>query len=247
MKQGKRSVDLVVFDMAGTTVLDGTAVHDSLAGALKDVGECVVDYDAVNVVMGLQKPVAIRTLLQDQGISPTESLVEKIHDEFVSRMLQFYGHNPEVQEVKGVSTLFESLKANGIRVGIDTGFSREIAQVIIDRFRWEKNGLIDVSVTSDEVSAGRPAPYMIFRSMEKTGVQTVSRVAKIGDTPSDLYEGTNAGCGIVAGVTQGSHTADQMRSHPHTHLIGTVRDLPGILGIGSLPGKFAETGEPVAV
>jgi phosphonatase-like hydrolase len=229
MKPVQRSIDLVVFDMAGTTVLDGSAVHDSLAGALKDVGQCVVDYDAVNVVMGLQKPVAIRSLLQERGITPVESLVEQIHDEFVARMLRFYSHNPEVQEVKGASAMFESLKASGIRVGIDTGFNREIAQVIIDRFKWEKNGLIDVSVTSDEVSAGRPAPYMIFRSMEKTGVQTVRRVAKIGDTPSDLYEGTNAGCGLVIGVTEGSHTAEQLRPHPHTHLIGTIRELTTLL------------------
>jgi phosphoglycolate phosphatase-like HAD superfamily hydrolase len=65
--------------------------------------------------------------------------------------------------------------------------------------------------------------------MELTGVEDVKAVAKVGDTPSDLQEGASAGCGMNVGVTQGTHTRDQLKDHPHTHLIGTIRELPAIL------------------
>jgi hypothetical protein len=36
---------------------------------------------------------------------------------------------------------------------------------------------------------------------------------------------------MVLGVTSGSHTADQLRPHPHTALIDSIRDLPDVLGM----------------
>ena len=50
---------------------------------------------------------------------------------------------------------------------------------------------------------GRPYPYMMFRNMEAPGVTDARRVAKAGDTVSDIREGKNAGC-ISIGVIEGS-------------------------------------------
>jgi phosphonatase-like hydrolase len=221
-----RACDLIVFDMAGTTVYDGDAVHDSIREAMACVAHCTVTRDEVNTVMGLQKPTAIRVLLRQALASePTDDLVNCTYEDFEKRMIGYYTTSPAVREVAAVSDLFRTLKGMGIKTAVDTGFSRSIAQVILDRLGWEKQKLIDASVTVDEVSMGRPAPFMIHRCMEKTGVTNVSRVVKVGDTPSDLYEGTNAGCGLVIGVTTGSHTAEELRIHPHTHLIPDVSDL----------------------
>jgi phosphoglycolate phosphatase-like HAD superfamily hydrolase len=56
-------------------------------------------------------------------------------------------------------------------------------------------------------------------------------VAKVGDTPADLEEGHHAGCGLVIGVAQGTHTREQLAAFAHTHLIGSVAELPAILGL----------------
>ena len=45
---------------------------------------------------------------------------------------------------------------------------------------------------------GRPHPDMIHHLMRVLKVEDATRVAKIGDTPSDLHEGTAAGCGFHA-------------------------------------------------
>ena len=67
----------------------------------------------------------------------------------------------------------------------------------------------------------------------KLGVTDPRRIAKVGDTPADLLEGKNAGCGMIVGVTEGTHTREQLQSFPHTHLIGSVAELPALLGLGS--------------
>jgi len=113
------------------------------------------------------------------------------------------------------------------RHGADAYFGEPVSQ--LERLGWRHAGLLDATVASDEVPQGRPAPDMICRAMELTGVTDASRVVKVGDTPSDLQEGQAAGCGWIVGVTAGSHTREQLCVHPHTHLLPAITDLLPLL------------------
>jgi len=53
-------------------------------------------------------------------------------------------------------------------------------------------------------------------------------VMKVGDSPTDMEEGFNAGCGEVVGVLSGAHTAASLGSYRHTRLIESVADLPAL-------------------
>lgn len=224
-------VELVVFDMAGTTIYDGDAVNRCLSEALHGAN-VPVTRDEVNSVMGIAKPVAIRTLMERRAGNSSEvsqAEVERVYADFLARMLAYYRTAPEVREIEGATATFRALHAQGVKVALDTGFSRAVADAVLERLGWVHAGLVDATVTSDEVANGRPYPDMIFRAMELTGVTEVARVAKVGDTPSDLQEGQAAGCGWIIGVTQGSHTAEELQPYPHTHRIRTVAELPDIL------------------
>jgi len=222
-------IELVVFDMAGTTVYDGDAVLHSLQAALLSEG-IETERDEVNAVMGITKPVAIAHILtQKRGMIPDNEEVNRIHEKFLTQMFAYYREHPDVREVDGAAETFQKLRAAGIKIGLDTGFSRSIADTILMRLGWNNAGLIDATVTSDEVENGRPAPDMILRLMELTGVSDVAKVAKVGDTPSDLKQGTSAGCRFVVGVTEGSHSRSELEAFPHTHLIGTVAELPKLI------------------
>lgn len=222
------SLQLVVFDMAGTTVHDENFVFRAFSDALAAAG-VTPGVDEVNRVMGYPKPEAIRQLLKAHlGTAPTDQ-VELLHADFLKRMNAFYKTSPEVREVDGAAVAFRSLRAQGLKIALNTGFSRTTADIIIDRMGWAKDGLLDATVTSDEVNRGRPHPDMIERAMELVGISEPSNVAKIGDTPSDLLEGTAAGCGFVIGVTAGSHTREELAPHPHTHLVHSVADVPELL------------------
>ncbi|HTH48462.1 MAG TPA: HAD family hydrolase [Candidatus Limnocylindria bacterium] len=221
---------LVVFDLAGTTVEDHGNVAGFLIEAMATLGFTVTLPEA-NAVMGEPKPVAIAQLLSSR-IGPVDKDHERVkttHAEFLRRMNEYYATSPAIREMPGTSRVFETLKARGIKVVCDTGFERSTVEVLVGRLGWRTRGLVDDFVPSDEVAHGRPAPDLIFEAMRRVGVTDASRVAKLGDTPSDLGEGRSAGCGWVVGTTYGSHTREQLQPHHPTHLIDRIEDLLPIL------------------
>jgi phosphonatase-like hydrolase len=227
-------VKLVVFDMAGTTVQDNDNVAEVLQSALQQFNYPTTIND-INVVMGYPKPEAIRELLKSfPDAEINDALVQQIHSVFVEKMLNYYKNDPYIREKDGVRETFEKLKEQNIKIGIDTGFSRNITDVIIDRLGWRKDGLFDVSVASDEVENGRPFPDMVFKAMEAVGVTEAAEVAKVGDTASDLHEGTSAGCKYVIGVTTGAYTEEELKKEPHTHLISNIREVLDIVLVNTL-------------
>jgi len=221
---------LAVFDLAGTTVNDPEGVSGALRTALAEAG-VTVTREAANAVQGIRKPIAIRMLLEQVNAGPELlARVDAIHDRFVELMIEFYKTDPSVFEIPGTSDVFRLLKSKGIAVTVDTGFSRDIGDVVLERMGWQSQGLIQASVTSDEVANGRPYPDMVFHLMKVTGVTDPKRVIKVGDASVDLLEGTAAGCGMVVGVcATGSHTREQLLPHPHTHLIDSIAELPALI------------------
>ncbi|MCA6378908.1 MAG: HAD hydrolase-like protein [Cytophagales bacterium] len=222
-------IDLIVFDLAGTTVKENFDVQRTLKNSFSKVG-LEISIAQASQVMGIPKPVAIRQLLESVNCSTiSDDLIRSIHADFVEDMILFYENDQTVAENEGVSETFHLLKAAGIKVFVDTGFDRPIVDALLQRMAWEKNKLIDGSVTSDEVAHGRPHPDLIFRAMELSGVSDVKRVAKVGDTVSDLAEGNAAGCGLVIGITTGAFTKEQLSTVPHTHLISQIPEVLGII------------------
>jgi phosphonatase-like hydrolase len=218
-------IRLAVFDLAGTTVNDPDGVNICLRSSLEAAG-LAVSRDEVNAVMGIAKPEAIRRLIE--GSSAHQHLlsrIDAIHDDFVTRMVRFYQFDPSVYEIAGTSGEFARLNRAGVKVAVNTGFGRAITDVLLARLGWEQRGLIQASITCDEVARGRPHPDMIQALMKRFAVSDPSQVAKIGDTPADIQEGRNAGCGMVIAVTKGSHTQEELERFSPTHLIGTIADL----------------------
>lgn len=227
-------IQLVVFDLAGTTVKDSREVHKTLQKSLSKHAVRITLEEA-NDVMGLPKPVAIRMLLYKRIKNPNglDELADKIHRDFVDEMIHFYLKDPGVSENNGVTDTFTELRTRGIKVGIDTGFSRQIAQPLLDRLGWIRNNLIDCSVTSDEVRRGRPYPDLVFEAMKQTGVTDPGCVIKVGDTASDIQEGKAAGCGITLGITSGAFTAEALVREEPTRLIKSIPEVLKV--IDSLP------------
>lgn len=223
------AVKLVVFDMAGTTVEDKDNVHQSLINAFKHYG-MDIDREDANTVMGIPKPDAIEMLLHKKfNENPEKERINQIHEVFVADMINFYKTDASVKAKENAEETFKALHAKGIKVSLDTGFSRDITDTILERLNWKDNGTIDFSVTSDEVVKGRPHPDMIYRAMEITGFNA-DEIAKVGDTVSDLHEGTSAGCKYVIGITTGAYNETDLAKEPHTHL---VNDLLQVISIVS--------------
>jgi len=224
-------IQLAVFDIAGTTLHDESNVGLVLQQVIQEYAGLAVSLPEVNEVMGYAKPWAIRYLLEQKQDARYKdpAFIDSLHRHFVQQMSDHYLHSEGVREKKGTGAVLGALKQRGIKIALDTGFDRAITDIILKRVGWLNIGVIDAVITSDEVPQGRPYPYMIYRAMEQLGVRSIRQVAKIGDTLSDLEEGTNAGCPFVIGITTGAYSKAALQEGPHTHLVDSLEEILEII------------------
>lgn len=223
-----RPVALAVFDIAGTTVEEHQAVYAALGECVTRAGVAVTDSD-VSAWMGADKRDAIRALLAKNGDTPSDALVVETFATFRHLLDDAYRTTPPTA-LKGVTEALITLKHNGIRVALTTGFDREVSDSVLAAVGWP-DGLIDAVICGDDVPSGRPAPYLIFRAMEATSTTSVGDVLSAGDTVLDLRAGANAGARYVVGVLSGGQDRTTLETAPHTHILDSVASVPEVLGL----------------
>ncbi|WP_183574505.1 HAD hydrolase-like protein [Mucilaginibacter sp. X5P1] len=224
------AIKLVVFDIAGTTVKDNHEVSKAFQSALKKY-DYHVEVSTIDPLMGYEKTLAIKQILRsvEREKNITGELVGKIHRAFVEQMIAYYSTSPDIEALPNVEETFAALHEQGVQVGINTGFSKDIAETVISRLNWKEKGLIDYLVGSDEVELGRPYPYMIQKMMREGGILRSEEVAKVGDTEVDVREGQNAGCKYSIGVTTGAFTRDELEVYNPTHIIDDIAQVIDII------------------
>lgn len=223
-------IQLVVFDMAGTTIVDNGEIAAAFQTALKHFGYNVPTA-VINTVMGYKKTEAIKMMLKLYGSSTTvsEEIIEEIHAVFLNEMIAHYSGLNEIEILPYAEEIFLFLKSKGIKVALDTGFTREIAEVIIEKLGWLKNNTIDCMVCSDEVPKGRPYPFMIEKIMHQVGVTDSQKVIKVGDTEVDVNEGLNANCLYSIGITTGAFTRQELIVYAPSFIIDHLSELEKII------------------
>jgi phosphonatase-like hydrolase len=214
--------DLVVCDLAGTTIYDRGEVPAAFEQALREAG-LAFDAAEVSAWRGASKREVLSRLIarQDGG---TRS-VDRIYHRFRELLLQRLAEAGPLS-LPGVQETLVRLKAERCRLAATTGFDRDVVETILAAVPWA--GLLDAWVCGDDVPQGRPAPFMIFRAMERCGVVDVRRVAVVGDTRLDLEAAWNAGAGWRIGVLTGAHDRATLTAAPHTHLSDAITALPSL-------------------
>jgi len=221
-------IDMVVFDIAGTTIQDNKEVENCFIKAAEITG-LEVKREKIISMMGWSKIQVFETLWKEKpSLFDTEKgLNTKINHSFQTfkNLLEEEYKKTDILPTKGSIELFNFLKMHKVKVVLNTGFYRRVTNLLLEKVGWVKNGkseVIDLSISSDEVTAGRPTPYMIFKAMELLNLQNVRKVIKIGDTPSDLAEGKNAGCLFSFGVLGGSHTHEQLMEYENDGILKSL-------------------------
>ena len=216
-------LELVIFDLAGTTVEDRGEVPAAFTAALAEHG-VVVTREQINGVRGASKRQAILHFIPS-GLEQ-ERLAEETYASFREKLTQRYS-SEGVRAIPGAAAVFGLLRERGIRIALNTGFDRETTELLLGALGWV-DGIVDAVVCGNDVTEGRPAPYLIFRAMEAAGATDVHAVASVGDTTLDLQAGYNAGVRWNVGVLSGAHDRQRLESVPHTHLVPSVAELPGL-------------------
>jgi phosphonatase-like hydrolase len=234
-------IELAAFDMAGTTVQEHQAVYQALYDCVVAAGARPTAAD-IQTWMGAGKREAITALLSlDGAAAPSDPTVDAAFADFRTRLAEAYRAQPPTP-MPGVLDTFSRLRAAGIKIALTTGFDREVTDDLLATLGWD-DGTIDAAICISDVTAGRPAPYLIFRAMEATGVMNVARVLVAGDTVRDLEAGTNAGAAFVIGVLSGGVDEATLAATAHTHILPSVADVPDLLaGLGQPVPAVADVG-----
>jgi phosphonatase-like hydrolase len=221
-----QEIKLVVFDMAGTVIEDAGQVPAAFTAVLRNHG-IEITSDSIREMRGASKREVIQRFVERQlGGSKADVLAhtESIYNSFRSTLAGVY-EKDGVREIAGATEVFTWLQQRGVRVALNTGFDRTITELLLNSMQWDGD-LINAVVCGDDVAQGRPAPFLIFRAMEMSGVTSVHQVTTVGDTMLDLQAGQNAGVRYNIGVLSGAHTKEQLEREPHTHLLSSVAMLP---------------------
>lgn len=225
------STELVVFDIAGTTVADEGNINDTFRKAFTNAGITNVDRIDVDTVMGYRKKEAIEIIVEKYkpGYEDDEAFINAIHEDFTEQMVKYYQTCEGLVPLPFAEKVFKQLHDNKVKVALNTGFTRAITTPILKRLGWNTASFIDEVICSDEVPEGRPHPFMIKKLMQKLNIAYAEDVAKVGDTKVDIEEGQNAGCGIVVGVTTGACTKAQLIKYQPDFIIDSLEFLPSLI------------------
>ena len=167
-----KKIECVILDWAGTAVDYGCfAPVAAFVESFNEIGVPVTAAET-RAYMGLTKIEEVRALFaldrvrcafrekfgrdyDDRDVEARYAAFQRV----ICAMLANYA-----EPIPGVVETMERLRAQGIKVGSTTGYTRGMMDIVIPAA--EKAGYwVDNCVASDEVPAGRPFPYMIYRNM----------------------------------------------------------------------------------
>ena len=234
-------IKLLVLDMAGTTVRDLNEVEYCFSEACKATG-LKVSNDTIKAIQGWSKIYVFQKLWKEQLGENHPELEIKIKHSFETfkNILESYYQTHEIVPTVGAIEVFNFCKKNNIKVVLTTGFYRKVTDMILDRLGWLKglndqristssDSIISASISSDEVDHGRPSPDLVFKAMQLFNISDSKQVVVVGDTPSDLGCGKNAGALLTIGVTNGTHSKELLEQHSHDLLLPSLTALPDVL------------------
>jgi phosphonoacetaldehyde hydrolase len=217
-------IQLVVLDWAGTTIDFGCMAPTGAFVASFAAQGVAVTLAEARGPMGVHKKDHIRAMLRTAAVSAkwraatgrdwTEADVDDLYRDVTPRQLDaISGHSDLIPGVPGVVA---ALRGMGLKVAATTGYFRAADDAI--RAAAARQGYEpDFAIGADDVPAGRPAPWMIFRCMEALGVYPPAAVVKVGDTIADIEDGRNAGCwsvGVIDSSNEMGLTANAFAALP---------------------------------
>lgn len=221
-------IELVVFDMAGTTVNEDNVVYKTLQKAINTTGrQLPLDFVLAHGA-GKEKHQAIKDILKQEDGKYHEEEALVLFESFKSLLEKAY-ENLAVTTYAGVEDLIDFLRKNQIKIALNTGYDTKTAQFLIDKMKWKLGVQFDALVTADDVQKGRPNPDMIFKAMHILQIDSPEKVLKAGDSIIDIEEGKNAQCGMTIGVTTGAHTRAQLASAHPTYVLDSLLELKVLL------------------
>jgi len=198
----------VILDWAGTTVDYGSRAPTQVFLEIFRRRGIDITVAEARGPMGMAKRAHISAVIslprvsqlwqQVHGHPPVDGDVQAMYDEFLPLQLETLARGSEM--IPGVVDAIAACRQMGLKIGSTTGYTRALMEVVAPpaaRCGYSP----DCIICSDDVTAGRPAPWMNFHAAEQLNVFPMDSVIVVDDTPVGIAAGRSAGC-ITVGVSQ---------------------------------------------
>ena len=214
---------LLVFDMAGTVINENGLVYKTLYETLNSFSINVTQEDIKNMAGANKHEVICHYTSHNSKSNNNDNLNRIIINKFENNLKCAYRKNMSISLIDPeLKNHFENLRLSGYKIGLNTGYSRDLQSTIIKKLELEHS--VDAYISSEDVTSGRPAPFMIYNLMNELNVKNTDEVVKIGDTINDILEGKNSKCETI-GVLTGANNEDELLEVGANYVINSVMDI----------------------
>jgi len=182
------SIEAVVFDLDGV-IVDSEQVWDDVRERFVAESGGTYTEAATRAMMGMSSPEWSRYLVEELGVPMT---ADEANAEVVRRMLERYGEAPPL-----IPGAVDAVRRVGARwpLAIASSANRELIDVVVAAAGLGE--LIRVSVSSEEVERGKPAPDVYLEAARRLDVDP-TRCAAVEDSHNGLRSARAAGMRVVA-------------------------------------------------
>lgn len=210
-RRWRGGIEAVIFDMAGTLLDFGSCAPAGVFVEVFAAGGVEISLAEARGPMGAEKRAHVRELLFAPAIAarftarhgrpPTEADVDRLYAAFVPAQLACLSRYGEL--VPGALETCRALRARGVKLAANTGYSRDMLEVCLAEAR--RQGLeLDDAVAASDVPRARPWPAMCLLNAARLAVADVAACVKVDDTVPGIEEGLAAGMWTVAVAVSGN-------------------------------------------
>ena len=222
------NVNMLVFDMAGTTVNEGGIVYKTLYKTIKEFGIPISEHE-IDEWHGANKYEVLTHFLtrhitdSNNNNININNLKKQIHSNFDNNLKLQYSNANNLSLINpDMPRRFNNIRKKGIKICLNTGFNKEIQSIIINKLNM--TSFIDDFISSEEVTKSRPHPFMIQTLSKKHNIP-LSAIIKFGDSKNDILEGQHSKCMASVGVLSGSDSYETLSKANPDMIIDSVMDI----------------------
>ncbi|MDC7221704.1 MAG: HAD family hydrolase [Spirochaetales bacterium] len=203
-----------IFDMDGV-LINSEPLHYEVDQLILEEQGCPVEPSYLDRFVGMTNEAMWKTIKADLGLSAS---VEELTDRQVSLKIDLIRQR-DYRAIEGVPELMESLKKQGISMGVASSSPRVLIRVILEKLDLEK--YVSAWESAEEVAQSKPAPDVYLH------------VANLlGSKPEECTAVEDSGSGVraakAAGMTcigfKNPHSGDQDLS-PADRIVNSIKEI----------------------
>ena len=224
-------MELVVLDLAGTTMADDGLVLAALRQGLR-AARVRTDGPRYPALDRQARATMDRSTLTVFGelLDGDMYRARRAHTAF-AEYLTAAAAQGRVRPVPGVYGALDALRDAGLGIALTCGFDPELRDRLIAVLGF--GARVDVRLSPADVDGrGLPDPDLLETAARRAGAPTC-RVAVAGDATAGIHAAVRAGVALAVGVRGGAHGEPRLRAAGADAVIDSVADLPALLGLPS--------------